>query len=379
MGRRGKRDLGESIVAMVDYDHAGQERRTLAQKIIYAQLKLASMGYSTGGRPPFGFRRWLVSMEGAVVRQLSEGESVKMAGHHVVWLPGPEGEIAPIRCILIMLETTPASRVARKLTEEGVPTPDAGRLRTDGGVKHPTSGVWRQASIVGIARNPLLRGVMEYGRRSMGDRLRFTADGPRELEETDYQPDGRARVVVNPQDARVQAVAKFNPLVETNQQQCLLEKLDIRAGTQRGKPRSRDLGRNPLGGRVFDVGSGWPMYRQPYNGSFRYLCGFYQQSHGARCKHNHVDGLVATQFLLGCVRQRLLAPALRARLEQKLRTIAERERVRTLPDSALAAQQAALAAGRARREQPGKNLAFADGPDQHRAVATVFEDLKKQE
>ena len=124
---RGKRDLGESIVAMVDYDHAGQERRTLAQKIIYAQLKLASMGYSTGGRPPFGFRRWLVSMEGAVVRQLSEGEYVKMAGHHVVWLPGPEGEIALIRRILTMLETTPASRVARKLTEEGVPTSDARR------------------------------------------------------------------------------------------------------------------------------------------------------------------------------------------------------------------------------------------------------------
>ena len=55
---RGQRDLGESIVAMIDYDRAGQERHDLAQKMIYAQLNLAKAGFSTGGRPPFGFRRW---------------------------------------------------------------------------------------------------------------------------------------------------------------------------------------------------------------------------------------------------------------------------------------------------------------------------------
>ena len=49
------------------------------------------------------------------------------------------------------------------------------------------------------------------------------------------------------------------------------------------------------------------MYRQPYNGSFRYACGLYQQSHGAACKHNTVDGVRATRFLLACVRQRVLA------------------------------------------------------------------------
>jgi hypothetical protein len=36
---------------------------------------------------------------------------------------------------------------------------------------------------VAIARNPLLRAVVEYGRRSMGDRLRFAPEGPRELSE----------------------------------------------------------------------------------------------------------------------------------------------------------------------------------------------------
>jgi hypothetical protein len=376
---RGRRDLGESIVAMIDYDRAGQERRDLAQKMIYAQLNLAKAGYSTGGRPPFGYRRWLVQSDGAPVQQLAEGEYIKRAGHHVVWLPGPEEEQALVRRILEMLESMPASRVAARLTAEGVPTPDAGRMRTDRGVRHPTSGVWRQSTIVAIARNPLLQAVVEYGRRSMGDRLRFSPEGPRELGEADRLPDNKPKVVANPESVRVRAAAAFAPLVDPERHRRLLDELDRRAGTQRGKPRSQDPGRNPLGGLVFDMGCGWPMYRQPYQDSFRYLCGLYQQSSGAKCHHNHVDGLTATRFLLGCVRQRLLAPKLKAGMEQRLRAIAERERTRARPDADLVARQAALAAVRDQRERAGKNLALAEGPEQYRAVAAVFEQLQKQE
>jgi hypothetical protein len=260
---RGQRDLGEAIVAMIDYDRASKERRDLAQKILHAQLNLAKAGFSTGARPPYGFRRWLVQADGTPVRQLAEGEYVKRAGHHVVWLPGPEEELAVIRRIIEMLERMPASRVAAVLTTEGVPTPDAGRWRTDRGVKHPTSGVWHQPTLVNIARNPLLRAVVEYGRRSMGDQLRFTPDGPRELLDVDLRPDGKAKVVANPPAVRVQASASFTSLVEAEWQERLLTTLDDRAGSQRGKPRSSDPTRNPLGGRVFDMTCGWPLYRQP--------------------------------------------------------------------------------------------------------------------
>jgi hypothetical protein len=181
------------------------------------------------------------------------------------------------------------------------------------------------------------------------------------------------------ESARVQAAATFAPLVDAERHQRLLDKLDERAGTQRGKPRSQDPSRNPLGGLVFDMGCGWPMYRQPYRDSFRYLCGLYQQSSGAKCKHNHVDGLTATRFLLSCVRQRLLAPKLKARLEQKLRAIAEREQRCSRPDADLRAKQGALATVRAKRERAGENLALAEGPEQFRAVAAVFEQLKQQE
>ena len=172
---RGKRpDIAELIMATVDYDRSAEDRRELAQKVLYAQLRLAKSGFSTGGRPPYGFRRCLVREDGTHIRQLAKGEVVKMQGHHVVWLPGPEEELAIVHRILRMLDTLPASQVAKTLTSEGVPTPDHGRYRTDKGVKHRTSGVWHQSTIANIARNPLLLAIVCYGRRSMGDQFRCT-------------------------------------------------------------------------------------------------------------------------------------------------------------------------------------------------------------
>ena len=97
-----------------------------------------------------------------------------MAGHHVAWLPTAESEIKVIRRIVKMLEDTPAIQVAAQLTAEGIPSPDQGRWRKDGGIKHPVSGVWHETTVVSIARNSLLAGVTTYGVRSMGDKLRFT-------------------------------------------------------------------------------------------------------------------------------------------------------------------------------------------------------------
>jgi len=379
LSRGKRREISERIVAMVDYDRSGEDRRELAQKVLYAQMRLATAGYSTGGRPPYGFRRWLVKEDGTRVRELAEGESVKMRGHHVVWLPGPEEEWGVIRRILEMLETMPASRVAKSLTEEGVPTPDHGRYRTDNGVRHRTSGVWHQSTIVNIARNPLLLTMVEYGRRSMGDQLRCTPDGPRELEDADFRPDNdKPRVIRNPDKDRITAPAAFEAPVDPERHQQLLAKLDERAGTQRGKPRSRDPDKNPLGGRAFDMNCGWPLYRQPYNQRFRYTCGLYQQSHGAQCSHNHVDGQTATQFMLSVVRQRVLLPGRLERFERRIRQLAAAEQRNNDSEQQLARLQASLARVEAEKEQVGKNLARARTDEQYRVIETEFDRLAEQ-
>ena len=377
---RGKRlDIAELIVATVDYDRSSEDRRELAQKVLYAQLQLAKRGYSTGGRPPYGFRRWLVKEDGTHVRELAEGESVKMRGHHVVWLPGPEQEWTVIRRILRMLETMPASRVAKTLTNEGVPTPDHRRYRTDNGVRHRTSGVWRQSSITNIARNPLLLAFIQYGRRSMGDQLRFTPGGPRELDDADFRTDeNKPKVIRNSKDKLIVAPARFEPLVDPERHRRLLARLDKRATTQRGKPRSRDPDKNPLGGRVFDMNCGWPMYRVPYQKSFRYTCGLYQQSHAARCSHNHVDGQTATRFLLSCIRQRVLLPQQLQKLEERLRQLATAERQDNRLEQEIIHKRAELSEMETLRDLAAENLARAKTDEQYKAMAAVFDERCEQ-
>lgn len=378
---RGRQDMGELIVGLIDYEKAGKERRDLAEKMLYAQLSLARAGFSTGGRAPYGFCRWQVKEDGTRVRPLEDGDWGRRAGHHVVWLPSEDERVwVTIRRILDLLETTKASRVAALLTRERVPPPDAGRKRTDGGVKHETSGVWHQTTVTNIARNPLLRAVVEYGRRSMGDVLRFTKVQPRELADDDFRADGKAKVIVNPAGDRITAPARFAPPVEPGQVERVIQVLDQRAGTQRGKPRSQDPARNPLGCRVFDCTCGWPLYRQPYNGSFRYTCGLYQQSHGAECDHNTVDGVRATRFLLACISQRVLGPGLRDRLRRRLEEYAQVEQTQACPArEAIAALEASLAEVQEKRERAEQNMALATTDAQFRAVSKVFDQLREQE
>lgn len=118
----GSRDsIGDIIVSLVDYDQAGKDLRVLAEKSLFAQLMLAKAGFSTGGRAPYGFRRWLAKIDGQLVREVLDSERVRMAGHHVVWIPVAEDhpEMLTIRRILESLEVMPASRLAALLTAEG--------------------------------------------------------------------------------------------------------------------------------------------------------------------------------------------------------------------------------------------------------------------
>ncbi len=378
--KRGARpDVTETIAATIDYDRSAEDRRELAQKVLYCQLRLAKEGFSTGGRPPYGFRRWLIKEDGMRIRELTEGEHVRMRGHHVVWLPGPESEWVVIRRILEMLEHLTASRVAKILTSEGVPTPDHKRYRTDNGVRHRTSGVWHQTTIVNIARNPLLLAVVEYGRRSMGDQLRWTPEGPRELTDADFRIENdKPKVIRNPVEQRIVAPTIFSAPVDPERHRRLLAKLDQRGGTQRGKPRSRDPNKNPLGGRLFDITCGWPMYRIPYGDGFRYRCGLYHQSGGDRCNHNHVDGLTAARFLLSCVRQRVLLPGRLEKLEQRIRQLAAADQCDNRRAQEILCKRAALCEAEAELQQVAENLARAKTDEQYRAISTVFDQLSEQ-
>lgn len=379
--RQGHRqEIGEAICAYIEYDKSGRYRDDLAHLMIFAQLNLAKEGYSTGGRAPFGFRRYLCGVDGTIVMELADGQSVRQKGHHVVWLPGPEAEIALIRRILTLLAEKPAQQVAQILNEEGIPSPDAGRMRRDNQTLHPVSGLWHPNTITNIARNPLIRALTRYGLRSMGDRRRMTPEGPRYVQESDYRINSKTpKVIRNQESNQVWGTAHCGPLIPLEQSQKLLEIIDKRGASQRGKPRSRNPEENPLGARIFDMHCGWPMYRIPRKDSFRYVCGFYQQAGGQACSHNHVEGVIATKFALAAVQQRLLKPGMMERLEAKLRN-----RVAATPQESSAAEavgrkQGEINALRVQLATVEQNMALASTTASLRSIEKMFATLQEKE
>jgi hypothetical protein len=379
IGRGERQDIGDLITSIVGFDSSGQDRRKLAQKIIYAQVMLAKLGFSIGGRAPFGFRRWLVEADGTCVRQLEDGERVRKHGHHVAWMQGPTEELNLIRRILDLLKKKPATQVAKILNEEGIPSPDAGRHRTDSGVRHQVSGRWHAPTINNIARRQLLSAIVQTGIRSMGDQLRFTPDGPRTLEDSDFrEQDGKPKVVRNPDDDCVRANAHFDSLIDPIEHAELLKTLDGRSGNQKGIPRSKDPANNPLGGRIFDMNCGWLMYRIPYGESFRYKCGHYQQTHGQECDHNWVEGPASARFVLSTIRQRLLHPHVWSRFEARIRELACAEEPPGKPEPVKNKRQE-LSSLQENIRTAEKNLALAKSENHFAAISKVLDDLALKE
>ncbi len=369
--RRGQRqDVGELVAALLDYHYSGEYRPDLAEKLSRAQLQLARAGFSMGGTPPYGFRRWLVrEADHHPVRELADGERTKQAGHHVCWLSTDLARLAVVRRIVDRLGGgARAAEVARELTADRVPVP--GR-RPDG------SAEWHPTTVRGLAVNPPPRAVVESGRRVEGTERRFTAAGPRPLADADYRADGRPKVVVNPPEARVAVPARgFEPVIDPARHAALVAELDARGASQRGKPRARAGAPNPLGGRVWDAGCTWPMYRHARGPTYRYTCSKYMQSNARECTHNWVDGPAATRFVLAAARQWLLSPAARAKLLAKLEGLAAAEVGFDATAREAEARRAALTAARQKMNRAETNLALAETEAQYKAVAAQFERLR---
>jgi hypothetical protein len=355
----------------------------VAEKLIHAKIRLAQGGFSIGGEPPYGFRRWLCAEDGTRVRQLDDREIVKRPGHHVVWLPTATEELNVVRRILDQIVATPATKIARMLNDEGVPSPNAGRLRTRDGTKFETSGLWTQNTIKNIATHPLLVAVCEYGKRSEGDQLRMTGTGPRPLGEGDYHTDGelkgKLKTVANPADQIIRTPARSAAVTTPEKMEAVRAVLEYRGRHLKGKPRTRGTAPNPLGARIYDLNCGWPMYRYAKRGGWRYCCGLYQNSEAKCCSHNMVSGETASRFVLACLRQRLLNPSTLAKLRARLTELANAEQGEDPAQRQLEADRAELMALQRKVQKAGENMALSETKEERAAVTRVFGELKAQE
>jgi len=193
-----------------------------------------------------------------------------------------------------------------------------------------------------------------------------------------YRLDGKPKVIRNESSRQIVAEGQFEPLVDLNRHDELIRTLDARSGVQRGKPRSRDPNRNPLGGRVIDWDCGWPMYRTPKDDSYAYSCAAYMQTHGARCAHNKVDGPTATGITLDFIRQKVLSPAAMDKLKARLHELAAAEKRSEGPELDLVTKRTDLRRLKEQLETVKSNMALANSREQYAAISGIFDDLNSK-
>ncbi|MEI7688367.1 MAG: recombinase family protein, partial [Planctomycetota bacterium] len=373
-------DLMEILSAILDYDVSGRFRLQLAEKLILAKLVLAKGGFSIGGEPPYGFHRWLVDLNGAKKRQLEVGEHTKMAGHHVMWLPTAEEELKIVFRIIEEIRTIPACRIAKKLNEEGIPSPKADRFRTidkANNIRFKNSGFWTQTTVRAIATNPLLIALCVYCHRSEGDQLRMTSQGTRKLTDSDYR-DRKLISVRNPEDQQIRTPAKFEPLIaiETRDEICKI--LEHRGRHLKGKSRTRAGTTNPLGARIFDMNCGWAMFRNMKDGRWCYSCGLYMNSHAQCCSHNLVRGEKATRFVLESIKQRVLNDVTFDKLADRLRQMAQEQ---AGVDPLIAKKKSLeneLRYAREKRECVGRNMSLSEDAEILEVMKKTFKECSEK-
>lgn len=317
--------------SMVEYQEHGRFSPRLGDRIVFVQQSMAARGLSTGGRAPYGFCRALAGPDDTFVQWLEDGENIRRGGHHVRFLPRYEDKLS-VWCMILEWRATGESckKIAARLNEMGIPSPDAGRVRRDHGSAHRVPGKWHPNTVYDLCTNPIIAGIKEYGRRSEGRYRRVGVGGPRELEEHDLRPDGQPKLLENPEDVRVRAAsggeAKFDP---ERWQALQPKKTSIDEVRRKNGQKANNSERYPLSTRVIDLtdGCGSVMHGIPAADKLKYACGRYYNSGYTECNHNWVEATAVTTMLIDAlvelVKKAGGREAIRDRLLAKARAEAE--------------------------------------------------------
>jgi hypothetical protein len=116
-------------------------------------------------------------------------------------------------------------RIAEHLNGLGIPSPGAGRVRTDDGVRHRVSGKWSAGAVRDLIRNPAILSVQTYGRRSEGRHRRVSENGPRKLTDSDRRPDGNPKLVENDRSVVISKATGVAPLYDPERWQEIQRRL----------------------------------------------------------------------------------------------------------------------------------------------------------
>jgi len=309
------------IMMLFDYFRSGKFLRELAEQMVLTQLHLARKGFWTGGNAPYGFTRALANERGEILEELPRGKRVRQAGCHVVIILQDMAKIQTWIYILTLKEDGWGyKRIVRHLNELGIPSPDAGRTRTDHRVPHVVSGRWSVSTVRELCMNRAILGLLDYGRRSEGKHRRLGKDGARLLEDSDRNNQKKPKVIMNSPSLIITSRLPSEPQFDPSRWEKIQAETQKRSRVQRGVSRSRDPARYPLSCRVIDLTDGCKsaMYGHAHSGRLVYTCGSYMATGGAECENNTVDAEAMLKFTLDTLWELIDRLGARDKLRQKL-------------------------------------------------------------
>jgi hypothetical protein len=131
---------------------AAEHSRELSAKVFAAHVHLLSRGYKPGGVAGYGLRRMCLRSDGSVRRVLDDGERKSHPTDHVIFVPGPEIEVAVVRLVFRLYNE-------QHLSYRGV----ARQLKADG-LLDGRGQMWSETKVKAILTNPKYRGTLVYNR-----------------------------------------------------------------------------------------------------------------------------------------------------------------------------------------------------------------------
>lgn len=380
--------IGQSAMSLFGYYESGEYSRKLSERIVLSLSSLAAEGYSTGGKPPYGFGRFLCDANDNVIEELEPGRRVRQRGCHVRLLPSDPEKIGVWIQILEWLECEWGfKRVADELNRLGIPSPDAGCTRHDNGVEHVVSGKWNFTTIKSLAENKIITGIKVYGRYGEGVHNRLGTDGPRPVEQDELHADGSGRYVENDPSVWIEARAGGEVLFDPERWERLQEKLRARSTPESGKRKAKDPAAYPLTPRVFDLtdGCGSLMHgsiRQDRGpGTPLYRCARYMKS-PRFCHHNNVNAEALLQFTLKTIAARVQraggAEKIRAALVARAKAAGSRSKAKS-PEDALRSQiHAKVERLRQQIEQAPRRILEAEDAEVRTMMHAALRDLRAE-
>lgn len=133
---------------------AGEYSRELSTKVFAGLKRITENGFRAGGLPGYGLRRMLVSADRSMKQLLASGERKSIATDRVVYVPGPDNEVACVREIyrLLVREHKTVTAIVQELNFKAEPYLD-GRP-------------WYHNAVRTILSHPKYMGTLIYNKTS---------------------------------------------------------------------------------------------------------------------------------------------------------------------------------------------------------------------